>query len=159
VDYQEAIATIRTLHPRVDVIIRGASDAALRHRPAPGEWSAIEVIGHLVDKLTIWTERVRRVADEERPELPGFDQDAHVASANYQEAKLRPLLGDLAMACDRFAATAQFLPASKLSRVGVHGELGELPLPQWVVIPAESTTEHLEQMRAAMRSYWKANGV
>ncbi len=31
---------------------------AIRHRPAAGEWSAIEVVGHMIDKMWIWTGRM-----------------------------------------------------------------------------------------------------
>ncbi len=53
---------------------------AIRHRPAAGEWSAIEVVGHMIDKMQIWISRVERIMVEERPALPAYDQDAHGAS-------------------------------------------------------------------------------
>ena len=47
-------------------------DHAIRHRPAAGEWSAIEVVGHMIDKMQIWTSRVERLMVEEQPALPEY---------------------------------------------------------------------------------------
>jgi hypothetical protein len=55
-----------------------SDDPAIRHRPAVSEWSAIEVVGHMIDKMQIWTSRVELVMVEERPALPAYDQDALV---------------------------------------------------------------------------------
>ena len=32
-----------------------SDDHAIRHRPAVGEWSAVEVVGHMIDKMHIWS--------------------------------------------------------------------------------------------------------
>src|SRR2546423_1872857 len=38
-----------------------------------GEWTAVEVLGHLADSAEIFAERVRRCVTEERPTLQSFD--------------------------------------------------------------------------------------
>jgi hypothetical protein len=53
--------------------LRTGDDRAIRHRPAAGEWSAIEVLGHMIDKMSHWSNRVERIVREERPTLPGYD--------------------------------------------------------------------------------------
>src|ERR1700680_3807021 len=45
---------------------------AIRHHPAAGERSAVEVVGHMIDKMWIWTGRVERLMVEERPALPAY---------------------------------------------------------------------------------------
>ncbi|MBO0794068.1 MAG: DinB family protein, partial [Ktedonobacteraceae bacterium] len=66
--------------------LRIADDRVIRHRPGDGKWSAIEVLGHMIDKMTHWSDRVERIAREERPTLPGYDQDAEVRDHAYQQA-------------------------------------------------------------------------
>jgi hypothetical protein len=61
-----------------------SDDQAIRHRPAAGEWSAIEVVGHMIDKMQIWANRAERILFEERPALPGYDQDMLVRDHDYQ---------------------------------------------------------------------------
>ncbi len=78
-------------------------DHAIRHRPAAGEWSAVEVVGHMIDKMQIWNSRVERLMVEDRPVLPGYDQDALVRDHDYLHADPEVLFEQLGQACERFA--------------------------------------------------------
>jgi hypothetical protein len=55
-----------------------SDEHAIRHRPAAGEWSAVEVVGHMIDKMQFWTGQVERLMVEERPALSGY-----AGSVNY----------------------------------------------------------------------------
>ena len=124
-------------------------DHAIRHRPAASEWSAVEVVGHMIDKMQIWTSRVERILLEERPALPGYDQDALVRDHDYVHADPEVLLEHLRQACERFATLVERIPISALQREGVHEEFGPVTLRQCIEAPLESAPEHLEQLRAA----------
>lgn len=126
-----------------------SDDRAIRHRPSADEWSAIEVVGHMIDKMQIWASRVERIQVEKQPTLPGYDQDALVREHDYQHADPEQLLGRLRQECERFAALAERIPTSALEKVGVHGEFGPMTLHQCVEAPLASASEHLEQLRAA----------
>ena len=122
---------------------------AIRHRPAAGEWSAVEVVGHMIDKTQIWTSRVERLMVEERPALPGYDQDALVRDHDYLHADPEVLFEHLRQACERFAVLVERIPTSALQREGVHEEVGPMTLRQCIEAPLESAPAHLEQLRAA----------
>jgi DinB family protein len=124
-------------------------DPAIRHRPAANEWSAIEVVGHMIDKMQIWTSRVERLMVEERPALPAYDQDALVREHDYQHADPDMLFEQLRQACERFATLVERVPNSALQREGVHEEVGPMTLRRCIELPLESAPEHLEQLRAA----------
>src|SRR5205085_6032040 len=117
--------------------------------PAAGEWSAIEVVGHMIDKMGIWTGRVERLMTEEGPALPAYDQDALVREHDYLHADPEVLLEQLNQACERFAALIQRVPDSALEREGMHEEFGPMTIRQCIVLPLESSPEHLKQLRAA----------
>ena len=146
-----AAARFRALPSHVESVLDGASDAALRARPAAGEWSAIEVAGHLVDKMQFWSERVERISREDRPFLPGYDQDVYVRDRAYQSADPNAVLRDLRAGCENFARLIEGLPESALAREGVHEETGPISLEQCILLPIESGEEHLNQMRAALQ--------
>ena len=129
--------------------IRTTDDQAIRRRPAFGEWSAIEVLGHMIDKMVHWCNRVERILLEERPILPGYDQDTEVREHGYQYADPAVLHERLQQRCERFAALVVSFPSSALQREGVHGEYGRMTLRQCIEAPLESAPEHLEQLRAA----------
>jgi len=62
-------------------LVKGRSVAALAQRPQNGNWSAAECLSHLHDIEGRYLERLRRVASEENPFLPGIhpDESAHNA--------------------------------------------------------------------------------
>jgi hypothetical protein len=126
-----------------------SDDHAIRHRPAAGEWSAIEVVGHMIDKMWIWTGRVERLLAEERPVLPAYDQDALVREHDYQHADPEVLFEQLRQECERFASLIERVPVSALEREGVHEEFGPMTIRQCIAAPLESSPEHLKQLRAA----------
>ena len=124
-------------------------DHAIRHRPAAGEWSALEVVGHIIDKMQIWTSRVERILVEERPALPAYDQDALVRKHDYQHADPEVLFEQLMQECERFASLIERVPVFALGREGVHEEFGPVTLRQCLAFALESFPEHLKQLRAA----------
>lgn len=145
-------ARIREITFEFQVAVGNAGDAAVRHRPAPGEWSAVEVIGHMIDKMGYWSWRVERIAAEERPDLPGYDQDASVREHDYQQANPGALLDELVAACDRFATIVEALPDEALDREGIHSEYGPITARRCIEMPLGSVAPHLEQLRAALTS-------
>ncbi len=140
------IREIPTVFRRVLLL---SDDHAIRHRSAAGEWSAVEVVGHMIDKMQIWTSRVERLLVEERPALPTYDQDALVHEHDYLYADPEGLFAQLRQACERFATLVERIPFSALQREGVHEELGPITLRRCIELPLESAPEHLEQLRAA----------
>lgn len=129
--------------------LRTDNDQAIRQRPAEGEWSAIEVLGHMIDKMSHSLRRVERAFHEDRPTLPAYDQDAEVLEHGYQHAQPAVLHERVEQQCERFAALVVTLPSSALQREGIHSENGLMTLQQLIQAPLNSVPEHLEQLRAA----------
>jgi hypothetical protein len=57
-------------------------------RPAPGEWNAVEIVGHLADTERVFSDRARRIARADPTPLSGVDFEQYVASADFAR---RPL--------------------------------------------------------------------
>jgi hypothetical protein len=55
-------------------------------RPAPGRWSAREIVGHLIDSATNNHRRFVLAMQQDDFVFPGYAQDAWVALQHYQEA-------------------------------------------------------------------------
>ncbi len=126
-----------------------SDEQAIRHRPATGEWSAIEVVGHMIDKVGIWTSRVERLLAEERPTLAAYDQDALVREHDYQHADPEELFERLRQKCERFASLIEQVSLPALKREGVHEAFGPITLGQCIVYALEACPEHLKQLQAA----------
>ena len=110
--------------PRLRTLVTALSDAQLRAKPQPLEWSAIENVGHLIDTEQLLRYRIMRMCDEHIPTLINYDQDAAVVRHGYQQADLFALLATLAH--ERQVTLAYFarLPLPHLARTGWHNEYG-----------------------------------
>ena len=81
-DDDPAVAQAQTV-AAIRALIAGAGDR-LRVRPAPGEWSALECLGHIADSEIIVAARVRWILAEDEPDIVGYDQALWVAGARAQ---------------------------------------------------------------------------
>lgn len=108
---------------RMRALVRAAGPR-LRDRPAPGEWSVIECLGHLVDSEIVTTARVRWIVAEDEPDIVGYDQDRWVDGLHHREDDpddLIDLFRALRAANLRLWASS---PASVRERAGIHRERG-----------------------------------
>jgi DinB family protein len=110
--------------PWLERRIGGLSDVVLRQPEAPGKWSVVEVIQHLADSDLVAGYRTRMVLSEDRPALPGYDQDRWAGEFHYRDVGLQQALDQL-----RGLRTANLhlwtrLNPAQLERVGIHSERG-----------------------------------
>src|SRR3954471_11154094 len=61
----------------------GATDEELDARPAPGKWSAREVVHHLADSEMTSAVRLRVLLATDNPRIVGFDQDEFARRLHY----------------------------------------------------------------------------
>jgi hypothetical protein len=66
------------------------------HRYAPEKWSVRQMAGHLADTERVFVYRAMCIARGETQSLPGFDENAYVAGANFEQRSLASLMGELA---------------------------------------------------------------
>lgn len=139
--------------------IRALGDRA-RVAPAPGEWSANEVLGHLVEAdRRGFVGRMRLALLEDRPTFERWDQPAVAAARRDQERHPEDLVAEfLALREDglRFAAG---LTEADCRRVGLHPVVGELSISELLHEWAHHDREHLTQMLALSQLLvWPAMG-
>ena len=61
-------------------------------RPAPGKWSPVEVIGHLIDSASNNHQRFVRMSARDDLVVEGYEQDRWVAQQRYQESPWEELV-------------------------------------------------------------------
>lgn len=65
-------------------------------RYAEGKWSIREVVGHMIDCERIFAMRALCIARGEQQPLPGFDENAYVDSARFDQRSLASLVDEFA---------------------------------------------------------------
>lgn len=119
--------------------------------PAPGEWSAPEILSHLAAADPLFTRRLQRLATKINPTLAYFgpDEAAPDVTARPVTALLRFAAGRQAL-YDALAA----LPPEAWARPGVHSRTGPTTLARQVQVILSHDHEHLAQL-AALRAAWE----
>ena len=144
----EIIEALRLLPERVSEEVKGLSEEELRFRPGEGQWSLKEVIGHLRDFAEIDHDRLCRMITQERPFLPGYDQEGLVRERNYQEADLQAVLDELASFRRKTVQVLTELVDASWTRTGRHQERGIFSIRQHVERLVRHEAMHLEHIRA-----------
>lgn len=76
-------------------LLRGLSDTEAMYRYGQGKWSVKEVVGHLTDTERVLSYRAMRIARGDTTPLPGFDENAYVPVAKFDDRSLADLVGEL----------------------------------------------------------------
>ena len=131
--------------------LKGATDAELDARPAPGKWSAREIVHHLADSEMTSAIRLRRLLAEDQPLIVGYDQEEYARRLHYD----RPIAESLDAFRAARAATAEILQRmteAEWARTGTHSESGHYTAMRWLEIYAEHAHNHAEQITRARAS-------
>jgi hypothetical protein len=96
----------------------------LRTPPAPGEWSVVELLGHITDAEIVASGRYRWILAHETPPIPGYDQDLWASRLHHAEADPEELLALHAALRTANLALWRRTPVEERSRFGIHAERG-----------------------------------
>ena len=132
--------------PRWRARSRAPSDAELDRRPAPGKWTAREIVHHLADSEMTSAIRLRRLLAEDSPVIVGYDQEEFARRLHYD----RPIAASLDAFKAARATTGEILDRmteEEWAREGTHSESGRYTLLQWLRIYADHAHNHAAQIR------------
>jgi DinB family protein len=125
-------------------------------RPAPGKWTAREIVHHLADSEMTAAVRLRLLLAEDRPTIKGYDQDEFARRLHYE----RPHEASLELFRAVRASTAELmatLTEADWLREGTHSETGRFGLDTWLRIYAPHAHRHADQIRVARASLKTVN--
>jgi hypothetical protein len=128
---------------------------ALQWRPAPGKWSAHEVIVHCADSETNSHMRLRYLLGEANPTIVGYDQDRWAATMDYHAHPLAPALATVAAVRANTVPLLRRLTEEQWARKGNHTESGSYGMEEWLGIYAEHLEIHVRQIQRIVEA-WKA---
>lgn len=126
---------------------------ARQWRPAPGKWSAHEIIVHCADSEANAHMRIRFLVSEKGPLIVGYDQDRWASDQDYHAHPL-----DLAFATIR-AVRANTVPLlrrlteAQWAKVGRHTESGAYGAEDWLRTYAEHLEVHTRQLERNIKAW------
>jgi DinB family protein len=132
---------------------------AFQWRPAPGEWSAHEVVVHCADSETQAASRIRVVVSEKDPVILGYDEAQWARDFDYHAHPLDAALAAVDAVRANTAALLRRLPEGAWSRVGRHTESGRYGAVDWLRIYAEHLENHARQIEANVAAWKASTGV
>ena len=122
----------------------------LRTRPAPGEWSVLELLAHNLDAEIVLAGRYRWILAQDEPPLVGYDQDLWVERLHHQDEDPQEMLDPLrALKRSHLALWARTSPSDR-ARVGIHSERGPESLELSFRLLSGHGLFHLGQMRRTL---------
>jgi len=115
---RDAIDVMEKQRVAIEALRRLSSEQAA-YRYAPGKWSVRQVVGHLADVELIFTYRLLRIARGDATPLPGFDENAFVEGADFEQQPIGGLTAYLQAARDATLAIVRGLDEQVLLRRGI----------------------------------------
>ncbi|MEO6068859.1 MAG: DinB family protein [Gemmatimonadales bacterium] len=129
-------------------------EEALQWRPAPGKWSAHEVIVHCADSETNSHGRIRTLVAESEPVIQGYDQDRWAQRLGYHARPLGTALVTIEAVRANTVPLLEAMTEDEWASVGRHTEVGTYSAEQWLQIYAEHLEVHAAQIRRNVAA-WK----
>jgi hypothetical protein len=129
--------------------LTGIDDEQLNARPAPGKWSAREIVHHLADSEMTAAVRLRLLLAVDNPPIYGYNQDDFAKRLFYD----RPIAASLDAFKSARLTTGEILKCmsdADWQRPGTHTEhKGNYTPERWLEIYAPHAHRHAEQIMAA----------
>lgn len=138
---------------QASVVVRTVISQAgerVRTKPGPGEWSVLEVGGHLLDTEIVVAGRYRWILAHDEPLLAGYDQELWVERLGHNEDAPGELLAAFEGLRRANLALWRRTSEEERARVGIHEERGPESFDLLFRLIAGHDRLHLEQARRAL---------
>jgi hypothetical protein len=83
--YEEFLQDFRDTVVSATARLKDIPEELSRRQPAPNDWAAIEILGHLIDSAANNHQRFVRAQFTDDLVFPGYDQDEWISSQKYRE--------------------------------------------------------------------------
>lgn len=137
----QALDILGSTVPQIARVTAGVQPALLCLAPAPGEWSANEVLAHLRSCADVWGGAISRLLAEDNPTLRAINPRSFIESTDYRElAFARSLRAYAAQRAQLLAGLRSLPPTGWARRALVTG--GGRPLERTALSFAQRLARH-----------------
>jgi hypothetical protein len=140
------------------VVLTGVFGEEEDFTPAPGKWSARQIVAHLADSELVAAHRFRLIAAEDGPTLTAYDQELWARNLDYARRKPKQSLETFRRLRSENYELLKGLPLSAFERSGNHTEAGAITLQSLVERNAGHTESHARQLQERREEYKELKG-
>jgi hypothetical protein len=131
---------------KLERLIRGVPASKLWKRPAPGKWSAGEILAHLADTEIVVGWRMRQILGAPGTPIQAFDQDSWVAAGHYEKRDPRKSAEQFRVLREANLSLLKSLAPQQWKDHGMHSERGVETIEQIVRMMAGHDVNHTKQV-------------
>lgn len=129
-----------------DTLLTGITDSELDARPDPVRFTLREVVAHMADWEGIWLVRIRRIATEDTPTLPGYDEGQWAIDHDYAHSDYREQLDKLASGRAQLVEYLRSLDGATWNRAGDRPEVGRMTIFEMAAMVLGHDGYHVRQI-------------
>ena len=142
---QEPLKVLSLTARKIEAILEDLGSVRVNQPPAPGKWSACEIVCHLADCELVFAYRMRQTISEEHHVIQPFDQEKWAAP--YSSFAVKDALAAFtALRVWNLKLIAVALPDSA-SKLVTHPERGTMTFQSIVETMAGHDLNHLAQLK------------
>jgi len=142
---------------KVERLLKGASAAKLRRRPAPDKWSVAEILAHLADAEIVIGYRMRAIIGAPGLPIQAYDQNAWVANGHYAKRDPKKSLAQYRAFREANLALLKLLTPEQWKQHGVHAERGNESIEMVVRMIAGHDINHIQQIERILGGKGKSS--
>jgi len=145
---ESLINRIADIPSRISRTVDGWSEAQLRQRPAPDEWSAADLLAHLRSSDDILSPRVYMMLVRDNPTLMAYEERKWAEVLGYASVDFHASLQAYILKRAELVNVLKRLTPEDWARTGVHEHSGSLTIEQLVNDMLLHEAEHCRQIEA-----------
>lgn len=143
---KKPIDVLASTPKKIAALVKGVSGKKLAARPAPGKWSAVEILAHLADVETVQGVRMRMIIGSNGIPIQGFNQDAWAKAMDYASQPPAASLEAFRTVRERNVRMLKALPRKLWGNYGMHSERGKETVTRVAEMTAGHDLNHLAQL-------------
>jgi hypothetical protein len=147
----DPLKVIATTPRRIEQIFEEMGSERASVPPAPGKWSAREILCHLADAEIAFSYRLRQILAEDHHTIQPWDQDPW--AENYAAYDQQEALTTFNALRRWNVALVRTIPAEKQQKAAFHPERGELTFRSVLETMAGHDLNHLQQFEKIARDF------
>lgn len=113
---EQVLSVLEETPQRLGVLADGMSEARLRRSPAPGEWSASEILAHLRACADVWSGAIETIVLTDHPTVRAVNPRTWIERTDYRRLPFEASMRSFAEQRVNLLAVLRPLPADEWSR-------------------------------------------